>query len=163
MFRKQKKKILCCVHLLQKAGAGNQKFHVAVVRRRLRNVKKSVMHVQNCCFANLNLLSKPIAFLTFSLPSPSSLLKLPIVVIQKFWYHGNVTSHFSSLWRRGAYLKGVAYLIQKRRQYQLSIKYQNTQWKSSSKKKFQVMQPEPNHPGSVHEECTTLVQSIIYQ
>ena len=27
----------------------------------------------------------------------SSLLKLPIVVIQKFCYHGNVTSHFSSL------------------------------------------------------------------
>ena len=34
-------------------------------------------------------------FLPFSLPSP--LLKLPIVVIQEFWYHGNVTSHFSSL------------------------------------------------------------------
>ena len=27
----------------------------------------------------------------------SSLLKLPTVVIQKFCYHGNVTSHFSSL------------------------------------------------------------------
>ena len=40
---------------------------------------------------------KPIAFLPFSLPSTSSLLKLPIVVIQKFCYHGNVTSHFSSL------------------------------------------------------------------
>ena len=36
-------------------------------------------------------------FLPFSLPSTSSLLKLPIVVIQKFCYHGNVTSHFSSL------------------------------------------------------------------
>ena len=34
--------------------------------------------------------------LLFSLPSPSpsSLLKLPIVVIQKFCYHGNVTSHW---------------------------------------------------------------------
>ena len=31
----------------------------------------------------------PIAFLPFSL------LKLPIVVIQKFCYYGNVTSHFS--------------------------------------------------------------------
>ena len=31
----------------------------------------------------------PIAFLPFSL------LKLPIVVIQKFCYHGNVRSHFS--------------------------------------------------------------------
>ena len=29
--------------------------------------------------------------------SKTSLLKLPIVVIQKFCYHGNVTTHFSSL------------------------------------------------------------------
>ena len=33
-----------------------RKFHVAVVQRRLRNVQKSVMHVQSCCFANINLL-----------------------------------------------------------------------------------------------------------
>ena len=46
-------------------------FHVKVVQSRERNVPKSVMHVQGCCFANL---SKPIAFSTFSLPSPSSLL-----------------------------------------------------------------------------------------
>ena len=32
--------------------------------------------------------------LLFSLPSPSSLLKFPIVVIHKFCYHGNVTSHW---------------------------------------------------------------------
>ena len=38
------------------------------------------MHEQSCCFASLNLSqSKPIAFLTFSLTLPSSLLKLPIV------------------------------------------------------------------------------------
>ena len=34
---------------------------------------------------------------TFSSLSQSSLLKLPIVVIQKFCYHGNVTSYFSCL------------------------------------------------------------------
>ena len=45
-------------------------FHVVVVQRRLRNVQKSVIHVQGCCFANPNLLF----FLPFSLPSPSSLL-----------------------------------------------------------------------------------------
>ena len=33
-----------------------RKFHVAVVQQRLRNVQKSVMHVQSCFFANLNLL-----------------------------------------------------------------------------------------------------------
>ena len=31
-------------------------FHVVVVQRRLRNVQKSVMHVQSCCFAYLNFL-----------------------------------------------------------------------------------------------------------
>ena len=43
--------------------------------------------------------SKLIAFLSFSLLSPSSLLELPIAVIQKFCYHGNMTSHFSSLFQ----------------------------------------------------------------
>ena len=33
-----------------------RKFHVAVVQQRLRNVQKSVMHVQSCSFVNLNLL-----------------------------------------------------------------------------------------------------------
>ena len=33
-----------------------RQFHVVVVQRRERNVQKSVMHVQNCCFACLNLL-----------------------------------------------------------------------------------------------------------
>ena len=41
--------------------------------------------------------SKLIVFLPLSLSLPSSLLKLPIVVIQIFCYHGNMTSHFSSL------------------------------------------------------------------
>ena len=31
-------------------------FHVVVVQRRQRNVSKSVIHVQSCCFAYLNLL-----------------------------------------------------------------------------------------------------------
>ena len=31
-----------------------RKFHVVVVQRQ-RNVQKSVMHVQSCCFANLDL------------------------------------------------------------------------------------------------------------
>ena len=58
-----------------------------LANKQLRNVQKSVMHVQSCCFA----------ILPFSLPSPSLLLKLSIVVIRKCCYHGNVTSHFSSL------------------------------------------------------------------
>ena len=31
-------------------------FHVVVVQQRQRNVQKSVIHVQSCCFAYLNLL-----------------------------------------------------------------------------------------------------------
>ena len=60
-----------------------RRFHVAVVQRRLRNVQKSVMHVQSCCFVNINLL----LLLSFSSPSLSSLIKLRTVVIQKLWPH----------------------------------------------------------------------------
>ena len=67
-FRKRKRKCLCCVHLL----------HVVVVKWRLRNVQKSVMHVQKSLFS----------FLLF-LSLPSSLFKPP-----KCCYHGNVTWHF---------------------------------------------------------------------
>ena len=67
--------------------------HVTVVQQQLKNMQKSVMNVQSCCFTAINLL----LFLPFSLPSTSLLAKLPFVVIQKFCYHGNVTSHFSSL------------------------------------------------------------------
>ena len=51
-----------------------RQFHTVVVQRRQRNVQKSVMHVQSCCFARLNLL----LFLPYSLllPSPSWLRKL---------------------------------------------------------------------------------------
>ena len=51
------------------------KFH-AVMQQWLRNVQKSVIHVQSCSFANLNLL--------LACFSPSPLQKFPIVVIQKF-------------------------------------------------------------------------------
>ena len=60
---------------------------------------KSVMHVHSCCFADINLL----VFFQFFLTSPASLPKLPVVAIQKFCYHGNVTSHFSSLYEMSAY------------------------------------------------------------
>ena len=65
-------------------------FHVVVVQRRLRNVLKSVMHVQSCCSANLNLL----LFLPLSLllPSPSSLLKLPIYLCRTGFFSSSVSS-----------------------------------------------------------------------
>ena len=65
--------------------------------------KKSVMLV------NLNL---SVFFLPFLLLSPSSSLKLgPIVVIQKFGYHGNLTSHFSSLFNTNLIFKYFLYAV----------------------------------------------------
>ena len=79
--------------LHQRSGKGNRKslscvyvpetreirqFHVAAVHWRQRNVQKRVMHVQSCCFANLNQLLLP-----FSLPSRSSLLKLPNIETER--------------------------------------------------------------------------------
>ena len=71
-----------------------RKFHVAVVQRWLKNVQKSVIHVYSCWFTDINLF----LFLPVSLSSPSLMPKLPFLVIPKFCYHGNVTSHFSSLY-----------------------------------------------------------------
>ena len=87
----EKEKEIFCVVLTYsiKRAREIRKFHVAVVQQRLRNVQKSVMHVQSCFFGQ----SKPVSF--YCSPSPS--LKLPMVVIKKFWYHSNVTSHFTSL------------------------------------------------------------------
>ena len=65
-----------------------RKVHVIVVQQRLQKVQKSIMHVQSCCFAYLNL--------CLFCCSPWSLQKLPILVVQKFYYHGNKTSQFTS-------------------------------------------------------------------
>ena len=50
-FRQRKRKLLCCVFTPSfKPVREIRRFHVAVVQRKLRNVLKSVMHVQSCCF-----------------------------------------------------------------------------------------------------------------
>ena len=55
--------------------------HVVVVQCRQGNEQKSVMHVENCCFACL--IINPLLFLPFSLPSPSLLRKLPNILPQR--------------------------------------------------------------------------------
>ena len=50
-----KKKSYCLVYSFSTKREIMQ-FHFVVVQRRLRNVQKSVMHVQSCCFAYLNFL-----------------------------------------------------------------------------------------------------------
>ena len=69
----EKKKRKCCLLFPFSVKREIRQFHVVVVQRRHGNVQKSVMHVQSCCFARLNLLF----FLQFLLPSSSSLYKLP--------------------------------------------------------------------------------------
>ena len=46
----------CCLLFPSSTKREIRQFHVVVVQRRQRNVQKNVMHVQNCCFACLNLL-----------------------------------------------------------------------------------------------------------
>ena len=63
-FRKRTRKF-CFVFIYSIRRARDiRNLYIAVVQRRLRNVQKSQMHVQNCCFADLNLM----LFLPFSLP-----------------------------------------------------------------------------------------------
>ena len=61
----------CCLFFPSSTKREIWHFHVVVVQRRQEVYKKSMMH--KVLFDQ----SKPIAFLPFSLPSPSSLLKLP--------------------------------------------------------------------------------------
>ena len=46
----------CCLLFPSSTKRELGPFHVIVVQRRQRNVQKGVMHVQSCCFADLNLL-----------------------------------------------------------------------------------------------------------
>ena len=51
-----KKKESCCLVFPSSTNREIRHFHVLVVQWRQRNVQKSLMHVQTCCFANLNLM-----------------------------------------------------------------------------------------------------------
>ena len=46
----------CCFVFPSSKKREIRHFHIVVMQRRLRKVQKSVMYVQSCCFANLNLL-----------------------------------------------------------------------------------------------------------
>ena len=50
-----KEKESCCLLFPSSTKREIRQFHVVVVQRRQRNVQKSVMHLQSCCFAYLNL------------------------------------------------------------------------------------------------------------
>ena len=52
---KKKKVVVFCSRPRQIAKLGSS-VHVVVVQQRQRNVQKSVMNEQSCCFANISLL-----------------------------------------------------------------------------------------------------------
>ena len=67
-----KEKESCCLVFSSSTKRKFRNFHVVVVQQRQKNVpKKRDARAKLFCY------SKPIAFLPFSVPSPSSLLKLP--------------------------------------------------------------------------------------
>jgi len=71
-FRKRKLKENFCVLFTNsiKRACEIRKFHVAVAQRELRNVQKSMTHVQSCCFANIHV--NLLLFCPSSLPTLSS-------------------------------------------------------------------------------------------
>ena len=72
-WRKRKRKLSSCIPVIGNT-CNKALSRCTRVQRGLRNVQKKR---QSCCFANINRLC---FFLPFSLPSPSSLLKLPILL-----------------------------------------------------------------------------------
>ena len=78
------------------------------------------MHVQSCCFANL---SKPVAFLPFSLPSSSSLLKPPDVT------HRDSQRHVS----RNTELQCCNYVVAMRNNVAAMLKALGTRLKKNNK------------------------------
>ena len=58
-LEKEKENVCVVLTYSIKRASEIRKFHVAVVQQRLRNVQRSVMHVQSCSFANLKLSNAP--------------------------------------------------------------------------------------------------------
>ena len=84
-YRKRKQNYVVLTYFI-KRGRKIWNFYVAVVQQRLRK-----------CASQMRCTCKVFFFFCCS---PSPLQKLPIVVIQGFCYHGNRTSHLSSLFLR---------------------------------------------------------------
>ena len=71
----------------------NRHFYVVVVQRRLRNVQKSVIHVQSSCFANLNLLLFCRSRFRYRRPCLGSQLKTPWGLRDNA-FHSNSPKHW---------------------------------------------------------------------
>ena len=85
-----KEKESCCLLFPSSTKREIRHCYVVVVQGRQRNVRKSVMHVQSCCFVNL---IHTFCFLPFSLPSPLSDLTLPDYYHYQYDYHNHHHHH----------------------------------------------------------------------
>ena len=84
---KKKKKESCLLVFPSSTKCQLRPFHVVVVHRRQRNVQESVMHVQSCCFACLNLLLFWRSCCRRRRPRVNSLVSCALVW---FWNHMHV-------------------------------------------------------------------------
>ena len=78
---------MCCVHLLRKVGACHSRATTAKKHAKKRDARAKLLFYYY----------KFIAFFAVLFAVAFVVAQAPFVVIQKFCYHGNVTSHFSSL------------------------------------------------------------------
>ena len=106
-----KEKESCCLVFPSATIHEFMHFHIVVVQRRQRNVQKSMMHMQSCCFANLNLFLfcssycrhchhslsslnshqftrvSAITFFKFSINRPNNCIQMPpsLLLFNKWW------------------------------------------------------------------------------
>ena len=106
-----KEKESCCLVFPSTTVHEFMHFHIVVVQRWQRNVQKSMVHMQSCCFANLNLLLfhssyfrhchhslsslnshqftrvSAITFFKFSINRPNNCIQMPpsLLLFNKWW------------------------------------------------------------------------------
>ena len=87
-FRKRKRNFLCCVHLIRKVGACRS---CAAIAKKCAKKLDAGAKLLFYCY-------KFIAFFAVLVAVAFVVAQAPFVLIQTFWYHGNVTSHSPLYW-----------------------------------------------------------------
>ena len=87
-IRKRKRNFLCCVHLLRKVGACRSRATTAKKCAKKSDARAKLLFY---CY-------KFIAFFAVLVAVAFVVAQAPFVLIQTFWYHGNVTSHSPLYW-----------------------------------------------------------------
>ena len=101
----RKEKESCCLVFPFSTKREIRHVHLEVVQRRPRNVQKSVMHVQSCCFANINLLHFCRSRCRRRRRCLSSLMAKPGTWDQDGWILANFFSAFLWIEKRSSSIK----------------------------------------------------------